>query len=244
MSKHVTFCTWDEVPHLSEESKRDLEASIPPYQREARSKGIPALGSGAIYPVAESDFVVNPFEIPAHWPKCFGLDVGWNWTAAIWGALDRQTDTLYLYSDYLRSEGGPDIHASAIRARGDWIPGAIDPAANGRSQVDGQALMQLYRRLGLDIVNADNDVETGLYEVWIRLSSGRLKAFKSLRQYIEEFRIYRRDAKGRIVKQRDHLMDAKRYMIMTALKRAKVKPVPRPAVSHGSGGGGDRGWMA
>jgi len=65
------FCvqaTWDDVPHLSEEAKAELLASIPPYQREARSKGVPQLGAGAIYQVPESDIVVPDFEIPAHLP--------------------------------------------------------------------------------------------------------------------------------------------------------------------------------
>ena len=35
------------MPHLIEQEKADLIAQIPPYQRDARTKGIPALGSGA-----------------------------------------------------------------------------------------------------------------------------------------------------------------------------------------------------
>jgi hypothetical protein len=77
-------------PHLSAEQKAELWGSIPPYQRDARSKGIPQLGSGAIYPVPESEIVVDPFEIPLHWPRGYGLDVGWNRTAAIWGAPSRR----------------------------------------------------------------------------------------------------------------------------------------------------------
>jgi phage terminase large subunit-like protein len=45
--KFVVQATWDDVPHLSAEAKAELLASIPPYQREARSKGVPQLGSGA-----------------------------------------------------------------------------------------------------------------------------------------------------------------------------------------------------
>jgi hypothetical protein len=84
MSKYVVMAGWDDVPHLDEQTKKDLYASIPPYQRDARSKGIPQLGSGAIYPVPESEIVCKPFEIPGYWPRCYALDVGWNRTAAIW----------------------------------------------------------------------------------------------------------------------------------------------------------------
>ena len=65
MSKYVVMAGWDDVPHLAEQTKKDLYASIPPYQRDARSKGIPQLGSGAIYPVPESEIVCKPFEIPS-----------------------------------------------------------------------------------------------------------------------------------------------------------------------------------
>jgi hypothetical protein len=41
---------WDDVPHLTEEAKREMLEAIPPYQREARSKGIPDMGAGAVYP--------------------------------------------------------------------------------------------------------------------------------------------------------------------------------------------------
>jgi hypothetical protein len=33
MSKYVVMAGWDDVPHLDEQTKKDLYASIPPYQR-------------------------------------------------------------------------------------------------------------------------------------------------------------------------------------------------------------------
>ena len=41
MSKFVVTAAWDDVPHLSEEDKKDLIASYPPHQRGPRTKGIP-----------------------------------------------------------------------------------------------------------------------------------------------------------------------------------------------------------
>src|ERR1039458_5472655 len=110
ISKYVVMASWADVPHLTEQAKKELWNSIPPYQRDARSKGIPQLGSGAIYPVPESDFLVDPFQIPVHWPRGYGMDVGWNFTACIWGAVDRQSDTVYLYDGYKRSQAEPSIH--------------------------------------------------------------------------------------------------------------------------------------
>lgn len=223
-SKKVITATWDDVPHLSEEAKKELWNSIPPFQRDARAKGVPQLGAGAIYPVPESDIVVTDFEIPNHWPRAYGMDVGWNRTAAPWAAWDRDNDIVYLYSEHYRGQAEPSIHTEAIKAKGVWIPGVIDPASRGRTQRDGQQLLQDYIDLGLDLEIAFNGVESGIYEVWQRLSTGRLKVFKSMSNWLAEYRLYRRDEKGHIVKTNDHLMDATRYLIMSGLDRAKTKP--------------------
>lgn len=225
--KCVVMATWDDVPHLSEADKADMLKAMPPHMRDARSKGIPALGSGAIYPMQEEDVLVDDFTPPDHWPKVYALDVGWNNTAAIWGAWDRETDVVYLTAEYKRGQCEPAVHAQAVKARGEWIPGVVDPASAGANQKDGTKLMEVYRGLGLDIMPADNAVEAGLLAVWERLSSGRLKAFKSMRAWLAEFRLYRRDEKGRVVKDNDHLMDGMRYLIMSGLANAKTKPVQR-----------------
>lgn len=223
-SKFVVMATWDDVPHLDDAVKKELWDSIPPFQRDARSKGVPQLGAGAIYPVPESDIVVPDFSIPDHWPRSYALDVGWNRTAAIWGAKDPETKIVYLYSEHYRGQAEPVIHAHSIKSRGDWIPGVIDPAARGRGQKDGAQLLEQYQDLGLDLTTAVNAVESGLYDVWMRMSGGKLKVFSSLSNWRSEFRLYRRDEKGAIVKRDDHLMDATRYLIVSGLDIAKVKP--------------------
>ena len=233
MSKHVTFIAWDEVPHLSEDDKKQLAASYLPHERDARTKGIPSLGAGAIYPVPEEDVLVDPFEIPAWWKVAYGMDVGWNRTAVVWGAIDPENDVLYLFDEYYRGEAEPVIHAEAIKARGAWIPGAIDPASRGRSQHDGEQLLSLYTGLGLKLIIADNAVTSGIYEVWMRLSTGRLRVFRSLRNWLAEYRIYRRDEKGKIIKENDHLQDAGRYLVMSGLAIAAQRPFDDQMVRAG-----------
>lgn len=238
-SKFVVMATWDDVPHLNDDVKKELWNSIPPFQRDARSKGVPQLGAGAIYPVPESDIVIPDFDIPAHWPRVYGMDVGWNRTAAVWGAIDRETNTTYLYSEHYRGQAEPIIHADSIKGRGDWIPGVIDPASRGRNQKDGDQLLQQYTELGLELQTAINAREAGLYAVWQRMSGGKLKVFKSLGNWLSEFRLYRRDEKGNVVKENDHLMDATRYLVVSGLQVATTEPVKRN-VDRGCSSGG---WM-
>lgn len=241
-SKYLVTCGWEEVPHLDEKTKADLLASTPPHLRDARSKGIPSLGAGAIYPIEPSEILVDPFQIPDYFPRAYALDVGWNRTAALWGAWDRSVDCIYCYTEHYRGQAEPSIHASAIRARGDWIPGVIDPAARGRAQHDGEQLLYSYTNLGLKVIPVPKEfrgVEAGIYEVWERLSTGRLKIFRTLQNTQAEYRLYRRDEKGRIVKEFDHLMDCLRMLTVTIRQRAICRPVAGPHQMIGSAGGGD-----
>ena len=223
-NRYIVQATWDDAPHLTKAQKDKLWAALPPHQRDARSKGIPQLGSGAIYPIQESNIVVADFPIPVHWLKCYALDVGWKMTACLWGATDPDSGITYLFSEYYQGQAEPIIHAAGIKARGVWIPGVIDSAAHGRSQEDGKQLFKIYRDLGLDIENANKSIEAGLYQVWQMLATGKLKVFGSLVAWLSEFRLYRRDENGKIVKKKDHLMDDTRYLVMSGLARAIARP--------------------
>ena len=227
--KYVINIEQKDVPHIDEKRRLSLEASYHPHVREARTRGIPSLGSGAIYPVPESTFVIEPFDIPKHWKKGFGMDVGWNRTAVIWFAQDPTDNCWHGYSEHYLAESPPAIHAQGILSRGSWIPGVIDSAANGRTQDDGKRLMDEYRKLGLDIENADKSIDTGLLLCWQMLMSGQIKIHRNLTNFLHEIRNYQRDEKGRIVKKNDHLMDAFRYFIMSGRDRASQEPIQMSA---------------
>jgi phage terminase large subunit-like protein len=223
-SRFLIQATWDDAPHLTKKQKDKLFDALPPHQREARSKGVPQLGSGAIYPILESNIVVEDFPIPVHWKKSYALDVGWKKTACLWAATNPTSNITYLYSEYYQGQEKPVVHAEGIKARGIWIPGVIDSAAHGRSQEDGKQLFVIYQALGLDIENANKSVEAGIYKVWQMLATGELKVFGSLVAFLSEFRIYRRNETGSIVKSKDHLMDCLRYLVMSGLDRAVARP--------------------
>lgn len=212
-SRKLVTAGWNSVPHIPDNVQAELLADTPPWLREARSQGIPSLGVGAIYPIARKDVEVAPFAIPRHWPRCYALDVGWNWTAALWTAYDRETATKYLYSCYKGGEQFPAVHAAAIQARGKWMPGLIDPAANNRGQRDGERIMEDYTNAGLHLTKANNAVEAGLIQCWQDLTLGRIKIFSiGMDPFWFEYGLYHRDEKGKIVKKNDHLMDCKRYI--------------------------------
>ena len=188
---------------------------------------------------------MKPFAIPDHWLKGYGLDVGWNKTAAIFGALNPDDGILYLYSEHYRGKDEPAIHAQSIKDRGAQIPGFIDPAAKGRSQVDGRRLIDEYRQQGLKLQEAENAVEAGIYACWLRMCSGKLKAFTSLSNWYSELRLYRRNQDGKVVKEYDHAMDAMRYLVMAGPgKMQRQAKKQEPKLVYTFPGQTNQQWMA
>lgn len=221
MGKHVEMIGQDDVPHLqpphvSQEELDELEASMQPHQRSARRKGRPSLGAGAIYPIEEDTLFVPPFQIPDHYERGYGFDVGWKKTAALFGARDPDTGITYLTHEYYQGEHQPVVHAHAIMAMMRWdYHGACDPAARASNQKDGSKLRDEYRRLGMELRKANNAVSAGIHKCLVDMQGGQLKAFETLRYFKTEFRLYRRDENGKIVKENDHLMDCMRYLMNT-----------------------------
>lgn len=205
-NRAFVFCGWDDVPHLSAVEKAQKMANTLPHEREARTKGSPSIGSGKVYQVPESDFVIEPLQtIPKHWPRIYGADFGFsNDTAAVFMAHDQDADCVYLYAEYSRPQAEPDVHAGAIKAMGGtWIPGVGDYAG---ANLEGEKTLDVYKRLGLDIHNADKQVHAGVLDVMTRLSQGRLKVYSTCVKWLQEYRLYSRDDRGMVVKKNDHCL--------------------------------------
>lgn len=222
---YIVRASWDDAPHLSEQDKRKAEKLIPPWLRDARMRGIPSLGSGAIYPHTFEESEVDHFVIPDTFKRGYGMDVGWNRTALLFYAIDPNTHIKYITSEYYVGEKVPYDHAKTLMAMGcEWMRGIIDPGSLASSQMDGRNLFFTYKdTLKFDIVKANNAVETGLVKTYEGLVTGKIKFFKGLTNFKKEYIMYQRDEKGNIKKSNDHLMDCLRYIVMDEGKNAMSK---------------------
>ena len=79
--------------------------------------------------------------------------------------------------------------------------------------MDGNRLLVIYKQLGLKLLPAKNERESGIEALKQRMSSGKLKVFKTLLNWQKENVLYRRKLNGKIEDENDHLMDASRYVI-------------------------------
>ena len=223
--KYYIQASWDDNLHLSEETKQQLRSTLKPHELEAREKGIPSVGSGLVYQVMESEFLVNPFVIPYHWSCVFGMDVGFfDPTAVVFMAYDKDNDTLYIYQEYSVTEKTAAQHAVSLMIMGcDWMWGVCDPAVNQGSQRDGERLIDDYKKAGLKLKISKYAKELAVDKVLERIRKGQFKVFNNCRKFMDEWRGYSRDEDGKINKGRDHLMNALEFVILDGLPLARSK---------------------
>lgn len=217
--QYLVNATWDDAPHLDTETKAQILAALPPYQREMRSKGIPILGSGMVYPISEDVLKIEPFAIPSYYKRVAAIDFGiTHATAVVWSAYDPDTDIIYIY-DLIKETGQiPSTIGAMIRSRGAHIPCVAPHDADQTEKGSGKTIARYYEEAGVNMSlrfrnnNSDEGikVEPGLMELFERMQTGRLKVFSTLTDWFTEFRLYHRED-GKIKKIDDDVMDAFRY---------------------------------
>ena len=115
--------TLDDAEHYTPAQKAAIIASYPEHERDARTKGIPTLGSGRIFPVTEESITCDPIEIPAHWPQIGAMDFGIDHPfAAVALAWDRDADCVYVTKTHRVRGQTPILQAAALKPWGDWLP--------------------------------------------------------------------------------------------------------------------------
>lgn len=238
-SMHIHLVHHIRKPANEDYKPNKYDYSYPAHERDARSKGIPTLGSGRIFPVAEESIKVQAFPIPPHWARINGLDFGWDHpTAAVQLAWDRDNDCLYVVQTHRQKEATPLLHAATVKAWGPWVPTAWPHDGLQHDKGSGEQLALQYAKAGLLMLkdrstfeDGSNGVEAGLMDMLERMQTGRLKVFSHLEDWFGEFRLYHRKD-GKVVKLQDDLMSATRYALMM-----KRKAITRPVPQRQSGGG-------
>jgi phage terminase large subunit-like protein len=238
--------TIEDAEHIPATERERIIASFPAHEREARARGIPVLGSGRIFPIAESEITVEPFSIPDLWPRICGLDFGWDHpSASVWLAWDRDNDTVYAYDALRVRETTPKKQAPSIIARGPWIPVAWPHDGLQHEKGSGIQLAEQYRAAGVNMLyehaqlpesGAEDEqkvsrtsVEAGVLMMLTAMQEGRFKVFSTLNDWFEEFRLYHRKD-GKIVKLDDDLMSATRYGYVM-LRHAICPPDPQKTLN-------------
>jgi phage terminase large subunit-like protein len=237
------FCMsagWDDAPHLSEKVKEDLLASYPVHQRDMRTKGIPMLGHGRIYDLGEDYVTCDPFPIPDHWMVINGMDFGWDHPQAhMQLAWDMENDAYYVTRAYKARKTSPAEAWSAVKIWAQNAPTSWPADGLQTEKGSGKQQKSYYEEAGFDMLeepafweDGSRSVEPGLFELFDLMRRGKFKVFSGCRDWFEEFNFYHRDAKGKIVKTRDDLLDATRYAYMMRRYAIRYADIHNPPVEE------------
>lgn len=222
-SQHcMPLVSWDEAPHLSEKVRIEMLAAFPPYQRDMRTKGIPMLGHGRIYDLGEDAITCDPFPIPSHFKVINGMDFGWDHPQAqVQLAIDEDNDIIYVTRAWKARHTSPGEAWSIVNQWARGVPTAWPSDGLQTEKGSGKQQMSYYKDVGFSMLEEeasweDNSryVEPGLFEIYDRMMHGRFKVFRGLRDFFDEFNLYCRDEKGKIVKSNDDVLDSVRIAIM------------------------------
>lgn len=220
--QYLQRATWDDAPHLTEQTKRTLLAMYPEWQRAMRTRGEPLLGSGLIFDMADSVFSCQAFPIPDHWFLINGMDYGWDHPQAhIQLAWDKDSDCIYVTNAWKKSNTLPEVAWVAVKG---WAQGVITAWPHDGHQHDkgsGKALSVTYKEAGWKMCQdmatwpeGNNSVEKGLIEFYSRMEAGTFKVFSHLAPWFEEKMNYHRKEDGSIAKVNDDILSATRYAYM------------------------------
>lgn len=243
---YLQTATWDDAPHLTEETKRTILAMYPAYQRDMRSRGIPLMGAGLIYEHSEDSIRCAPFMIPDHWLVINGHDIGWDHpTAHVQIVIDPDENCFYVTKAYRERKKAPFEVWEATKI---WAANA--PVAwpgdglQHKQQGEGKEAIEhyrLYQQAGFTMLHEPATHPDGGNGVWagIRfidglMETGKFKVFSHLHEVFEEIREYHTKTTGAddenitIVKIKDDLVDAIRYAIMMRRFAKPMKDVRAP----------------
>lgn len=225
--------TLDEAEHFSAAEKKRRYEGYLAHERDARARGIPTLGSGAVYPFSEDAIKETGLQldaIPLQWAKLWGTDFGINHPfAAVLMAWDRDVDCIHIVHAIRVSGQSALQHATAMRLIAAAVPAAWPHDGHQRDKGSGHELAQIYRGHGLSMLHDHASYEGGGYgpegavlEITERAATGRFKVASHLSDWFSEFRLYHRKD-GLIVRLEDDLMSATEKCVMA---KRFARPMP------------------
>ncbi len=219
--------SWDDVPlELLDQKTRDMLISTwLPYEIDARTKGIPMAGTGAVFQIDFDQMILKePPQIQPWYKRLCAIDFGRSPdpTVIIWMYWDERTDTIVVYDEVIVKNQTPIEYAPQILARGKDIPMAWPPDGKRKGYTETESvIVELTNKYGINTVpesftNPDGSrgIDYGLQYIIQRIRLGKFRVSAHCVGLIEEMRQYHTETSGNgkvNFRGSDHAIDAMRY---------------------------------
>lgn len=186
---------------------------------------------GLVYPQYD-DHVVDDFEIPAFWRNRIGGDFGLNNPTAVgYLATDPETGISYLYKEHEEAQQPVSYHASKIITHINTLAYGVidamvgDAAGQQKTAGDLSSVFDHYAEYGVYWTPSTKKLEDSIMKMYSYFDAGKLKIFKSCKNFLNEISQYRYPEKRldredkddskyeKPIAVKDHLLDAVRYVV-------------------------------
>ncbi|EBW7358879.1 hypothetical protein E2L92_21980 [Salmonella enterica subsp. enterica serovar Ibadan] len=209
--------TWWDCPLFNEAQIDQMLAALPPWERDMRSRGLPAKGQGAVFKVSDDDLIIDDVYPLPHWQVIIGVDWGHvqDPTVVIVALQDPDTDTYYLYDMFYfdideQARSAANIATVLLNSPYANVP-VIVPHDSGLDSDASESNGKILRRYGVNVrpepfrnppdsqlkITQYNDsnksvrkIETGLQEMLLMMNEGRFKVCRRCEEWLREKRGY------------------------------------------------------
>lgn len=219
----------DDNPYLANDGRYEqMLKALPPTQRRQLLEGDWEVAEGAAFTEFDRNLhVIEPFDIPIHWERTKGIDYGYaSESACVWGAIDRDDNTLIIYRELYRKGllGTELAHLIAEMELNDpmSVPGVLDTACWNRTGQTGPTVGETLVKAGHKLRRADKNRVAGKIQIHEYLKvqqSGRpkIQIFNTCPNLIRELQsipLDKSNPEDVDTHAPDHAYDALRYLIM------------------------------
>jgi hypothetical protein len=203
--------------------------ALPPTQRRQLLEGDWDVAEGAAFTEFDRNIhIIEPYEIPINWERIKGIDYGYaSESACVWGAIDRDDNTLIIYRElYRKGLLATDLAyvISEMELNDPMsVPGVLDTACWNRTGQTGPTVGETLVKAGHKLRRADKNRIAGKIQIHEYLKvqqSGRpkLQIFNTCPNLIRELQsipLDKSNPEDVDTHAPDHAYDALRYLIMS-----------------------------
>ena len=161
----------DDNPYLANDGRYEqMLKALPPTQRRQLLEGDWEVAEGAAFTEFDRNIhIIDPFEIPIHWDRVKGIDYGYaSESACVWGAIDRDDNTLIIYRELYR-KGLLATDLAQLIAEMELndpmsVPGVLDTACWNRTGQTGPTVGETLVKAGHKLRRADKNRVAGKFK--------------------------------------------------------------------------------
>jgi hypothetical protein len=220
----------DDNPYLAHDGRYEqMLKALPPTQRRQLLEGDWEVAEGAAFTEFDRNVhIIDPFEIPINWDRIKGIDYGYaSESACVWGAIDRDDNTLIIYRElYRKGLLATDLAFMLTEMELNdpmSVSGVLDTACWNRTGQTGPTVGETLTKAGHKLRRADKNRVAGKIQIHEYLKvqqSGRpkLQIFNTCPNLIRELQsipLDKSNPEDVDTHAPDHAYDALRYLIMS-----------------------------